>query len=168
MRSSNGASAAGGERMTRSGFHLHNSFTFWINRLASSMREAFNRALEEEDVSWPQWMILNVLFHDLVRTPAQIADNIAVDRSAVTRLLDRLEHKQLIQREHDGLDRRSVKIHLTKEGAGLVETLNQRAETHQAEFLSQLHPTEVRAFKGNIQKMLRAADIDSLQLWKHM
>lgn len=158
----------GSDRAATKGLHLHNSFTFWINRLASQMREAFNEALTEHDVSWPQWMILNVLFNELANTPAQIADNIAVDRSAVTRLLDRLETKQLVQREHDGLDRRSVKVHLTRSGHALVETLNELAVTHQNHFLNQLHPTELRAFKSNIQKLLKAVDIDSTQLWKHV
>ncbi|WP_051235674.1 MarR family winged helix-turn-helix transcriptional regulator [Marinimicrobium agarilyticum] len=158
----------GSDRTAGSAFHLHNSFTFWIARLASCMREAFNEALAEHDVSWPQWMILNVLFHELANTPAQIADNIAVDRSAVTRLLDRLEAKDLVQREHDGLDRRSVKIHLTRAGKQLVQNLNEQAVNHQNRFLNQLHPTELRAFKGNIQKLLRAVDIDSSQLWKHV
>lgn len=158
----------GSDRAATKGLHLHNSFTFWINRLASQMREAFNDALTEHEVSWPQWMILNVLFHELATTPAQIADHIAVDRSAVTRLLDRLEAKQLVQREHDGLDRRSVKVHLTRSGHALVETLNELAVAHQNRFLRQLHPTELRAFKGNIQKLLKAVDIDSTQLWKHV
>lgn len=158
----------GSDRLVATGFHLHNSFTFWITRLAGAMREAFNQALAEHQVSWPQWMILNVLYHQLAETPAQIADNIAVDRSAVTRLLDRLAEKQLLERVHDGLDRRSVKIHLTRTGKSLVAELNQAAEAHQNQFLNQLHPTELRAFKGNIQKMLRAADIDSLQLWRHV
>lgn len=158
----------GSDRKAITGFHLHNSFTFWITRLASAMREAFNQELAEHQVSWPQWMILNVLFHQLAETPAQIADNIAVDRSAVTRLLDRLEHKALLERVHDGLDRRSVKVHLTAAGRALVDQLNSAAETHQNRFLNQLHPTELRAFKGNIQKMLRAVDIDAASLWRHL
>jgi len=156
------------DRKAITGFHLHNSFTFWITRLANAMREAFNQELAEHHISWPQWMILNVLFHELANTPAQIADNIAVDRSAVTRLLDRLEEKQWLERVHDGLDRRSVKIHLTPAGKSLVQQLNSAAETHQNRFLNQLHPTELRAFKGNIQKMLRAVDIDAATLWRHI
>lgn len=158
----------GSDRPSAKGFQLHNSFTFWIARLAGAMREAFNRELDEHQVSWPQWMILNVLFHELAETPAQIADNIAVDRSAVTRLLDRLAEKQLLERVHDGLDRRSVKVHLTAAGKNLIDELNRAAEDHQNRFLNQLHPTELRAFKGNIQKMLRAADIDSMPLWRHV
>lgn len=149
-------------------FHLHNSFVFWINRLSGVMKEQFNQQLEEQDVTWPQWMILNVLHNHLADTPAQIADNIGVDRSAVTRLLDRLESKSLIQRVHDGLDRRSVKIFITEIGKALIADLNKAAEQHQTNFLNELHPTELRAFKTNLQKLLRAGGVETNNLWKHI
>lgn len=149
-------------------FVLHNSYTFWISRLAALMQEEFNRRLQGEDVSWPQWMVLNVLAQEIATTPATIADNIGVDRSAVTRLLDRLEKKGLVLREHDKLDRRSVNIHLTDNGRKLMGRLNDLAREHQEHFLDSLHNTEHRSFKGNIQKLLRLAGIDSIRLWKQV
>ena len=149
-------------------FQLHNSFAFWICRLASAMQERFNHDLEALDITWPQWMVMNVLHHSPANTPAQIAEQIGVDRSAVTRLLDRLEKKGLVRREHDQLDRRSVKVLITEPGKMMVGHMDDAAEKHQKEFLSQLHATEHRVLKSNIQKLLRAADIDSLQLWRHL
>jgi len=149
-------------------FQLHNSFTFWISRLASVMQEQFNKELDELDVTWPQWMVMNVLAHNLAETPAQIADNLGVDRSAVTRLVDRLEKKGLVNRLHDGLDRRSILIKLTKAGAAMVEELDSSAGEHQRKFLSQLHNTEYRAFKGNLQKMLRAGGVETSTTWMHV
>lgn len=149
-------------------FHLHNSYTFWISRLANLMQEEFNRRLEGEDVTWPQWMVLNVLDRDLAATPAAVADNIGVDRSAVTRLLDRLEKKGLLNREHDKLDRRSVNLRLTEAGQNLMVRLNELAREHQEHFLTSLHNTEHRSFKANVQKMLRCAGVDSLRLWKQI
>lgn len=147
-------------------FLLHSSYTFWISRLANLLQEEFNRRLQAEDVSWPQWMVLNVLAQDLAGTPATIADTIGVDRSAVTRLLDRLEKKGLVLREHAKLDRRSVNIHMTEAGEALMDRLNQLARHHQDHFLSSMHNTEHRGFKGNIQKMLKLAGVDSIRLWK--
>lgn len=149
-------------------FLIHNSYTFWISRLANMMQDRFNQNLKSADVTWPQWMVLNVLNQDLANTPATIADNIGVDRSAVTRLLDRLERKTLVHREHDKLDRRSVKIRITDQGADLMAELNHKAKDHQEYFLSGLHNTEHRAFKVNIQKLLRIGGIDSSRFWKQM
>jgi len=149
-------------------FHLHNSFTFWVTRLASAMREQFNHALAESDVTWPQWMILNVLHHGLAITPAQIADNIGVDRSAVTRLVDRLEKKGLVARSFDGIDRRSIQISMTSNGIQLVGSVNAAARAHQDAFLADLPSTECRGLKGNIQKLLRAGGIETSGLWRHV
>jgi len=148
-------------------FHLHNSFTFWISRLASLMQEQFNQQLEEQGVTWPQWMVLNVLHHGLAKTPAQIAENIGVDRSAITRLVDRLEKKGLVERQHDGLDRRSIQVAMTAGGRRLMVELNLLAHSHQEQFLSELPSTEFRGLKGNIQKMLRAGGVETAVLWKH-
>lgn len=149
-------------------FHLHNSYTFWISRLANLMQDEFNQRLEGEDVTWPQWMVLNVLDQKLAGTPASVAENIGVDRSAVTRLLDRLEKKGLVAREHDKLDRRSVNLRLTETGREHMARLNELARVHQEHFLSSLHNTEHRSFKSNIQKLLRRTGVDSLRLWKQL
>ncbi|MGI1677939.1 MAG: MarR family transcriptional regulator [Cellvibrionaceae bacterium] len=149
-------------------FYIHNSYTFWISRLANLMQEQFNHQLKTLDVTWPQWMVLNVLNQSLAETPAAIAQNIGVDRSAVTRLLDRLENKNLISRHHDKLDRRSVKIKITEQGAKLMDELNQLARSHQDHFMSGLPNTEYRSFKGNIQKMLKLGGVESATLWKQL
>src|SRR5690625_7607510 len=109
---------------TQRDFHLHNSFTFWIGRLANVMKDAFNQKLASWDVTYPLWMILNVLHHQLADTPAQIAVDVGVDRSAVTRLWDRLEAKSLADRIHDVLDRRLVYILMKRHGAALVEEMD--------------------------------------------
>lgn len=132
------------------------------------MRDQFNQALSEHDVTWPQWMILNVLHHGLAITPAQIADNIGVDRSAVTRLVDRLEKKDMVERSFDGLDRRSIQILMTAEGRRLVVDINAAAKRHQDSYLAQLPSTECRALKGNIQKLLRAGGVETNDLWREI
>src|SRR5690625_6055487 len=113
-------------------------------------------------------MMLNILEQQMEDTAAQIAESIGVDRSAVKRLLKRLEAKNLAERMHDGLDSRSVKILMTRQGAALMDELNEAAREHQQLFLSQMHPTELRAFKTNLQKLLRAGDVDTISIWRHL
>lgn len=149
-------------------FHLHNSFAFWISRLAQQMQEQFNRSLKEHGLTWQQWALLNVMFHGLAKTPAQVADHIGADRSTITRMLDRLEKQSLVVREHDGLDRRVVKIFLTAEAEKLVKVLNKIAEKHQADFLSELPSTEYRGLRGSLVKMLRAGGLDVGALWRQV
>ena len=149
-------------------FELHGSYTYWISRLASLMRESFNAALKEADVSWPQWMTLNCLYHQQAQTPAQLADCLGIDRSAITRLLDRLTEKNLVLRTHDDGDRRSVQVTLTAFGAAQMADIDEIAREHQNSFLSHLPAMEVRAFKGNVQKLLRAGGVDTTSQWRNL
>lgn len=149
-------------------FHLHNSFVFWIGRLAQQMQERLNDALKSHGLTWQQWAALNVMHHGLAKTPAQVADHLGADRSTITRMLDRLESQSLVQREHDGLDRRVVKLHLTDAARALIKQLNKLAEAHQAEFMSELPSTEYRGLRSSLVKMLRAGGVDAATLWRQV
>jgi len=149
-------------------FQLQNSFAFWIHRLNNLLQDQFNSSLKEYELSWPQWMILNILSGGDINTPAVIAAQLGVDRSGVTRLLDRLEAKGYVEREHDKLDRRSVKLHVTSKGKQLMSEINSLAYQHQEKFLEDLHLSERRGFKKELQKMLRSCGVDSKQAWQRI
>lgn len=147
-------------------FHLHNSFAFWIHRLNSLLQERFNQQLKAYQISWPQWMLLNVLHSARGETPAVVASKLGIDRSGVTRLLDRLEGKGYVYREHDKLDRRSVRLFITPKAEALMGEVNDLAHRHQEAFLKELHLSERRAFKKELQKLLHACDMNTVELWQ--
>lgn len=149
-------------------FLLNNSFAFWIHRLNHVLQEQFNQRLKRYDVSWPQWMVLNVLHTDNSITPAVIATQLGIDRSGVTRLLDRLEKKDYLYREHDKLDRRSVNLRLTAKGESLIDEMNSVAKDHQNDFLKDLHSSERLAYKKAMQKILKTSGIESGVLWQRL
>ena len=149
-------------------FQLQNSFAFWIHRLNSLLQEQFNSLLKEYEVTWPQWMLLNVLAGENANTPAAIADKLGTDRSGVTRLLDRLETKGYVVREHDKLDRRSIKLHVTEKGQQFIGKINALAYQHQEQFLQDLHLSERRGFKKELQKMLKTCGVDTQSLWQRI
>lgn len=149
-------------------FQLQNSFAFWIYRLNSLLQEQFNQQLEPYEVTWQQWMLLNVLNSKDIKTPAAIADELGVDRSGVTRMLDRLECKGYLIREHDKLDRRSVNLFMTEKGNSTMSKINNLAYQHQEKFLADLHLSERRGFKKELQKMLRIGGVDTTALWQRI
>ena len=151
-----------------SNLKLRNSFAFWIYRLNHVLQEAFNEQLKHHDITWPQWMVLNVLDEGIANTPAVIASQLGADRSGITRLLDRLENKGFILREHDRLDRRSIKLKMTPKGKKLMAEINHKAHEHQQQFLSELHLSERRGFKKELQKMLKSRGIDTTTLWQRI
>ena len=61
-------------------------------------------------------------------TCSQACERMITPEPDVTRLLDRLEARQLIRRERSRNDRRVVVTRITKEGLGLVDSIDQPLE----------------------------------------
>ncbi len=79
-----------------------------------------NKSLAEElrplRISVPQWRILAVLHERRDCTMNQLADLTTVDRTTLTRALDRMVEERLVERRSDPSDGRSVRLRLTASG----------------------------------------------------
>lgn len=147
-------------------FNYQNSFTFWLTKLSNAMQEQFNGAISDYGLTWSQWLLLNYLRQRVNSTPAQAAEAIGVDRSAITRLVDRVEAKQLVMRMREGVDRRSISLYLTKQGMDLCGEVDIAAKQHQDKFLESLHTSEQRMLRLTLQKMLRSGGVAGHEDWR--
>ncbi len=97
---------------------------FLIGNLHNEMRRALDRELASfGDVSSAQWIVLMTLFHQEDVTAASLAKKLNYDPGSMTRLLDRLQEKSLIQRTRLNDDRRCIRIELSDEGRKLAPQL---------------------------------------------
>jgi DNA-binding MarR family transcriptional regulator len=72
------------------------------------------------DLTSKQWIPLQVISNGKGSTVARCAAEAGIDAGAMTRMLDRLETKGLVQRSRSKNDRRVVNIELSDKGAELV------------------------------------------------
>lgn len=142
-------------------FNLTQSYTFWIARLASATQERFNSELDTLDLTWSQWNVMNILSCQMANNPASIAEIMGIDRSAVSRLVDRLEKKGLVFREADEEDRRSVKITITEPGKMMISYMDQAAQNHQHQLLGALSESESQRFKLLLKKALSSEGVNT-------
>lgn len=90
---------------------------------------AIDRKLAEEvkkkcpGLTAAQWKILMLIGNDKCKNAAELAGVMNCDMASITRLLDRLEAKGLVQRRRSTVDRRLVDISLTDRGQELVPRL---------------------------------------------
>lgn len=75
-----------------------------------------DKHLEQEDITAAQAKALFNIFRFNKNRPCDIGKSLGVDNSAITRMLDRLEKKELIRRFPDPEDRRAQLIGLTEKG----------------------------------------------------
>jgi MarR family multiple antibiotic resistance transcriptional regulator len=105
-------------------YQWNSSTGFLVANLHHSMRRALDAELASfGDVSSAQWIVMMTLSHQDDVTAANLAKRLNYDPGSMTRLLDRLQDKGLIQRTRLDDDRRCIRIELTEAGRSLAPQL---------------------------------------------
>lgn len=97
-------------------YPIGDSVNALIRRIRMSMNRCVDAEMARHGLTDAQWGPLLLIRHDLGHTAARLAELMDVDAGAMTRTIDRLEHKGLVRRERSGEDRREVILVLTPEG----------------------------------------------------
>jgi DNA-binding MarR family transcriptional regulator len=107
------------------------------------------------DLSTPQYAIL---FHASAEgVPlSQICQHMLADNSNLTRMVDRLEARGLVQRAADPNDRRVTLVQLTPAGQALIDDLRPRHRAIVEERMSHLSLNELEAFQHAMQTLYEA------------
>ena len=99
-----------------SALRLDNQLCFALYTASRAMTRAYQPLLEELDITYPQYLVLLVLWEqDGVRV-SRIGDRLHLDSATLTPLLKRLEARGLIERRRSAVDERVVEVFLTGEG----------------------------------------------------
>lgn len=92
------------------------------------------------DLTPGQYDVLHYLWRHDNASPGDVSRALALESSAVSGLLDRLEKKGLIARCRDAADRRSVRVGVTKRGMALEPGVRQVMEEVNHMALRELSP----------------------------
>lgn len=93
----------------------------YVNILNSRIKKCFIDRLQQNgiNVTPEQYLVLDILWEKQSLSQQIIADLIQKDKNSVTKIIDSLEKKNLVNRVVDQKDRRINKIELTQEGLAL-------------------------------------------------
>ena len=93
----------------------------YVNILNSRIKKCFIDRLQQNgiNVTPEQYLVLDILWEKQSLSQQNIADIIQKDKNSVTKIIDSLEKKNLVNRVEDKKDRRINKIELTQEGHAL-------------------------------------------------
>ena len=98
-------------------------------KLVDSAKKHLNTYLRQYHIKFSHWYLLKSIMFDDANTPSELALCMGTDRAAVTRLLDELEVRSLIERKRNKQDRRVVTIELTDKGKSLIHKGIQSLQT---------------------------------------
>jgi DNA-binding MarR family transcriptional regulator len=140
------------------GFPAGESVGYLMKRIVGSIVHAADRRLGPHDLTSAQWSPLLHLHNCGPHTVVELARHLQTDAGAATRLLDRLERKQLCKRVRSTRDRRVVQVEITPEGrqaaAQVPPVLAEVLNAHLAGFSRE----EWETLKSLLRRMLEAGD----------
>ena len=87
-----------------------------IKHVFSSLVRGVDQHMQPLELTAMQWEPILLLFLERADTVAALARESSVNCGAMTRMLDRLEEKQLVRRRRSDDDRRVVHLELTDKG----------------------------------------------------
>ena len=106
---------------------LSRNFGFLLNDVARLMRTAYDRRIRKLGLTRAQWWVLTHLYRSNGVTQTELAETLEIEKPTLGRLLDRLQAKGWVRREHDAADRRVWRVHLTDEVEPALRTMRRIA-----------------------------------------
>lgn len=95
---------------------LEDQLCFSIYSAEMAIQRTYKPFLDELGLTYPQYLVLNVLWRDDAQTVGGIAQRLALEPSTLTPLLKRMEAAGLVRRARNPEDERQVIVALTPEG----------------------------------------------------
>jgi DNA-binding MarR family transcriptional regulator len=137
----------------------------WLIRKLVQGGELYTKELDKKyQVSAPQLSCLLALSDQGPMPPSQIAKYIMVNSSTITGIIDRLEHKGLVERSRTSPDRRVITISLTEKGKGLIQIAPPPLQKKIVEGLKRLPPQELDEIIQVLTKLATMMDVHDLEV----
>ena len=139
---------------SKDNFRLTQSIGFMINKARNILIVEMDAALKELDISSQQMGILMALTLGLAATPFELSKVLGIDTGLMTRMLDKLEAKELLQRSRSLEDRRVVNLALTEKGEEVAAQIPEVAPDVLNAHLKNFNKTEFEELRRLLRKFL--------------
>ena len=100
---------------------LEEQLCFALYSASRAVTSAYRPLLDELNLTYPQYLVLLVLWEDDACTIGQLGDRLHLDSGTLSPLIKRLEAAGLVRRQRSNADERRVDVTLTAEGRALED-----------------------------------------------
>ena len=139
------------------GYSPDDSVGYMMRRIISLVGQGIDREMESAGLTNAQWVPLLKLHMGVASTVAELARECELDAGSMTRLLDRLEAKQLCVRVRSKNDRRVVNLELTNAGRAAAQQIPKILCRVQNTHLAGFSIEEWQNLKGYLRRILDTA-----------
>jgi DNA-binding MarR family transcriptional regulator len=130
---------------------LHDQLCYAIYTAGIAVQRAYKPLLDDLGLTYPQYLVLNVLWAEDEQTVVSIADRLALESSTLTPLLKRLETAGHLRRTRNLNNERQVLVGLTDQGRALQHRAGCLSDTLLA--ASTQTPPELAALNRDVRRL---------------
>ncbi|MBM9733174.1 hypothetical protein APW19_13650 [Staphylococcus aureus] len=129
--------------MKRDNQSLNKEFYFNLYNVQRNISRYFtNINLKEFDITYPQFLVLNILWQENTTNVKTIVNSLGLDTGTISPLLKRMENKGLIKRQRSDLDQREVFLYLTEKSIEIANSLDNVINENKA--IASLSDSEIK------------------------
>ena len=125
-------------------YKAQTSVGYLVKRAHSLFHDIMEPMIEQRGFSWIQYVVLAALRDGIAVNPKAICAQYRHDSGALTRIIDQLAERGLLERVRRDKDRRKVELQLTPAGRDAIESLIPLIVGKLNEVLSDLSHAEVQ------------------------
>jgi DNA-binding MarR family transcriptional regulator len=140
---------------------LDSHLGYWLRFVSNSVSHAFQAKVAAHDVTVAEWVALRELYDHEVIAPSALAEQLGMTRGTVSKLVDRLLVKKLVQRTQGEGDRRYQELAITAAGRALVPKLAALADANDAEFFGHLGARERTTLEAALRDIVRQSGLSA-------
>ncbi|WP_236613181.1 MULTISPECIES: MarR family winged helix-turn-helix transcriptional regulator [Rhodonellum] len=132
---------------------MKNQVCFPLYAASRILIQAYREPLEELGLTYPQYLVMLILWEKDGLTVSQIGEKLFLDSGTLTPVLKRLEANNFIKRNRSDKDERKVEIELTYPGKSLQAKATPIPEKIHS-LLNQWEEGELSLFKIQVNKLI--------------
>ena len=135
--------------MSKQHYHLSTykaqlSIGYLVKRAHSLTLDIMEPVIEQRGFSWIQYVVMSALRDGIAVNPKVICTQYRHDSGALTRIIDQLAERGLLERVRRDRDRRKVELQLTPAGRETIESIIPSVVDKLNEVLTDMSKTEVQ------------------------
>jgi DNA-binding MarR family transcriptional regulator len=112
------------------------------------------QSIAAEDVTEEQWRILQVLSDEQGRSMGELAELVLMNHPALTKNIDRLVSRNLVQRAADAQDNRKVLVYISDLGLEVVSRLKKSVDAHHGALEEAMGSRKVEQLKKLLKRFI--------------
>ncbi|MBS0221696.1 MAG: MarR family transcriptional regulator [Proteobacteria bacterium] len=139
---------------------LDSYLPYLLNRAGARIATAFGEEVRPLGASLQMWRVLAALRERDGRRMGDLSFTTSIEVSTLTRLVDQMEKKGLVDRRDDPADARVVLLHVTADGKRLTRRIVPIAERYEKVALKGFAPVEAQVLRAALRRLY--ANMDEL------